>query len=133
MWSFSSRILPAVNGWRVAVYRRQPWLGFTAGFRSISFVYEEVLEPWFVVQMVETWVDAQIGNPARPLLNGAREPGERFFVVAEGRLDQTNLVGEETFLSAKASELARDFERLFPVLTRGECMTEPSEHDRVVR
>ncbi len=51
------------------------------------------------MEVIETGINTQIGNPARSFQHRIREPFECPVVVAEGRMDGAQFVREQAFCS----------------------------------
>ena len=91
-------------------------------------VGDEAIKARISVQGIETGIYAQICNPARSFLHRTRKPSERLIVVAQGCMDDAELVREQALVAAQPLEILSDLQRLTPILKNGERVTETREH-----
>jgi hypothetical protein len=85
------------------------------------------------VQMIKPWVDSEIGDPAGSFLHSERQPLECRILVAEGGVDDCQLVREETLVAAHPLKIPGNPKCITPLARYSEGMTETSQHHCAVR
>jgi len=85
------------------------------------------------VQMIKPWVDLEIGDPAGSFLHSERQPLESRILIAEGRVDDRQLVREQTLVAAHPLKIAGNPKCITSVAQYSEGMTETGQHHWAVR
>jgi hypothetical protein len=83
--------------------------------------------------MIQSWVYAQICDPAGSFLHSERESLERRLAVAEGGMDNAQLVREETLVAAHPLKVTRNLQCIAPLSSYSERMPETCQHHWAVR
>jgi hypothetical protein len=83
--------------------------------------------------MIQPWVYSEICDPAGSFLHSERQPPECRIVVAEGGVDDAQLVGEETLVATHPLKVARNPKCIRPLPKHSERMPETRQHHWAVR
>jgi len=78
--------------------------------------------------MIKPWVDSEIGDPAGSFLHSEREPLESRILVAEGGVDDRQLVRAEPLVAAHPLKIVGNPKCITPLAQSSEGMTETGQH-----
>jgi hypothetical protein len=85
------------------------------------------------MEVLNPGVDAQIGDPSRPLLHRAVDPAEGSIAITKRRVNDTDLVREQASVAAQPFEIAHNAQRPTAIVRGREPVTQTGEHHGVIR